>query len=302
MAEIEILERRSHGKASEIYVNVLFKYPGKAVLNWDIPILYRRTGLDLQDKSELEVSAYIRQVYNLCNPAKWNQFRRDQQTYWAAKSAAVTKAFYDVLAQDFKWKSVKSDFPSNSNPARRIQDLKDVGYTIATNTKMFDSRIGQNCTHLLLIPIPRGVETGYETWSTSLKERIISLLNEVDVYEGKKVKKDHLVIDHKFPEIRWDSNTVRETLEHLPDEELVRDFQLINNQRNQQKREVCRNCFQKGEKGSPFGIEFFYSGDKKWDVKIPAQGKAAEKGCIGCGWYDLSAWRADLQKKLNRFC
>ena len=300
--KIEVIERRSHGKASEIYVNVKFTYPGSSPLDWDVPILYRRTGLDLLDKSDLEIESYLTQVYEICNPANWSSFRADQKIYWSTKSAHVTKSFFDVLAKDFKWKSVKSDFPSNSNPARRIQDLKDAGYTIVTRTKMLDKKLGKNCTHLMMLPIPRGAETGYETWSSQLKTRIISLLHEVDVYEGKKVKKDHLVIDHKFPEIRWDADTLRENIESLTDEELSHDFQLLNNQRNQQKREVCRNCFQTGERGAPFGIEFFYSGKKKWDIKIPTQGKVAEAGCVGCGWYDLDVWRKALQKKVNKIC
>ena len=50
------------------------------------------------------------------------------------------------------------------------------------------------------------------------------------------------------------------------------------NQRNQQKREVCRNCFQKGIRGTIYGINYFYEGTERWDPQIPTVGKAAEKG------------------------
>ena len=152
----------------------------------------------------------------------------------------------------------------------------------------------------MLLPIPRGGATGYETWTPLLKEKIASSLNFIDVFENRRIKKDHFIIDHKFPEIRWDDETRRNDINNLTEEEILRDFQLIDNQRNQQKREVCRSCFQTSQRGSLYGLEFFYSGDKTWDASIPTSGKAAEAGCIGCGWYDIAAWRIALQEVINK--
>lgn len=36
-----------------------------------------------------------------------------------------------------------------------------------------------------------------------------------------------------------------------------------------------------------------------WDASIPRKGKEAEKGCIGCPWYDIARWREALIKRLN---
>ena len=80
--------------------------------------------------------------------------------------------------------------------------------------------------------------------------------------------------------------------------EIKRDFQLINNQRNQQKREVCRKCYQTNERGIIYGINYFYEGNKSWDKKIPKRGKVAEQGCKGCGWYDIEKWRKNLSENL----
>ena len=112
-------------------------------------------------------------------------------------------------------------------------------------------------------------------------------------------RKEGLLPDHKFPEIRWDSETKRETLTHLTDDDIKRDFQLLSNQRNQQKREVCRTCFQTGMRGTIYGISFFYRGSNTWDTTIPKQSKLAENGCVGCGWYDVNTWRSALLKKLG---
>jgi hypothetical protein len=149
------------------------------------------------------------------------------------------------------------------------------------------------------LPLARGGVTGYETWSPALKDRIINLHNSVDSYENRKVKKDSLIVDHKFPEIRWNVDTKRDNLELLSDDELKNDFQLLDNQRNQQKREACRNCFQTSIRPSPFGIDYYYEGDRLWPSMVPKQGKAAEAGCQGCGWYDLQAWRDSLNNSLN---
>ena len=87
-----------------------------------------------------------------------------------------------------------------------------------------------------MLPIKRGGITGYETWSSELRTRIVSLLKSYDFFEAKTTKKEGLLPDHKFSEIRWNDETKRETLENLTDKEILRDFQLLSNQRNQQKR------------------------------------------------------------------
>lgn len=73
----------------------------------------------------------------------------------------------------------------------------------------------------------------------------------------------------------------------------------MTNQRNLQKREICRKCYQTKQRGYPFGIKYWYEGNEQWDTSIPNKGKEAEQGCVGCGWYDFEKWRNALNKKLN---
>ena len=61
---------------------------------------------------------------------------------------------------------------------------------------------------------------------------------------------------------------------------------------------MCRKCFQTEKRGVIFGIDFFYEGGKNWTSK-QKKGKDAEKGCFGCGWYDTSVWRKNLNAKLQ---
>lgn len=48
------------------------------------------------------------------------------------------------------------------------------------------------------------------------------------------------------------------------------------------------------KRGYPFGVKFYYAGSEDWDSNIPEKGKEAEKGCVGCGWYDLLKWKEEL--------
>lgn len=298
-AEIQITDSRQHKKASELYLDIDVEFPKGQHFKWSVPTEYRRTGVDLGDWTTEVILNYIIDFVEACNPANWAAWRKEQRLFWAKKRATVTKPFFDALSMDFTWKSGTTDLPNNPNPQRRIQDLKEMGYTIATHTRMHDRVAGKNCTHHILLPLPRGGITGYETISPALTKRIITLLAGYDAFEGKIVKKDSLLADHKFPEIRWDDETQRESLEHLNDDELRNDFQLVNNQRNQQKREVCRLCFQTGKRPYPFGVRFYYEGNEDWSVGVPTRGKQAEAGCVGCGWYDLEKWRKALTQKLD---
>jgi hypothetical protein len=296
------MERKKHSKASEEYVHVILNYKNNIALDIWVPVVYRRTGLFLESEST-EEREYLNQLHKELDPSNYNDWKKEQDKFWKTKpGATVTKSFFDVLAEG-GWKCVNCDLPNNPNWARRIQDLKEFGYTIATDINRRCDSCGENKTHLLLLPVRReGIGgTGYETWSPALRKRIIKILDGIDVYENRKNL--HSLPDHKFSEIRWDEETKEENPDDMTDEEIKNKFQLLNNQRNQQKREVCRKCYQTNERGTIFGIEYYYVGDKKWPDNCPTRGKLAEEGCIGCPWYDIDRWRKELQnliKELDR--
>ena len=124
--------------------------------------------------------------------------------------------------------------------------------TIATDLARYCPHCKRNTSQRILLPIIRGSAegNGYETWTPALRKRIIDVLGGIDVYEN--TYSPHCLPDHKFSEIRWDENTKAENPADMTDDEIRRKFQLMTNQRNQQKREVCRTCFQTGKRGYPF--------------------------------------------------
>lgn len=293
--QIEKGEIRTHKKASEKYIDVVFTYEDGYKWDGSIPIEYRRTGTDLLADEEIE--NHLQDAYKHCHPSKWAGWRKLQNRFWQQKpNADVTKKLFDKMASTFQWTCTACALPSNPNWARRAQDIKEFGFTFATNTAMFCKKCKMNRTHLVLVPLPRGGISGYETWSEELRNKIIKSLDSYDVFEARKSPPHGLLPDHKFPEIRWDANTRRVSLEHLTDVQIRADFQLLSNQRNQQKREICRKCSQDGNRGFPFGIKYFYRGAENWPSGVPRKGKNAEQGCVGCGWYDLNEWR----KRLNQ--
>lgn len=291
-----ITGERVHLKAGEAYFDVEFYYPEiDEVWKGFVPYRYRRTGLFAEtDTEKLKV---VCSAYDAMHPSKRETWLAEQDRFWTQMNQLVTGPFFEGL-KDCQWKCQECQLPPNPNPARRIQAIKDLGYTIATDTKRYCANCGRNTTHRMMLRLPRGSGIGYERWSPYLRKRILKVLRYWDVYECN-TRRGSLLPDHKFPEIRWDPREPKSLLDDMTDDEIKAKFQLLSNQRNEQKREVCRTCFQTGKRGTPYGIRFFYAGDENWPEDIPKTGEKAERGCIGCGWHDLNRWREELNSLLS---
>jgi hypothetical protein len=296
---IRLVNKRRHLKASESYLDVEFDWPDEQS-NWkgSVPIEYRRTGVSA--RTEAEEWSVVVAAYEAMRPSERDAWVAAQEEFWRSKpNARITKAFFDVLVAEPVWRCGKHELPANRNPARRLQDIKEFGYTLSTNTSAPCKVCDENTTQYLLLRLPRGGMSGYETWSKSLRARIVNVLGNYDSYEDSRTNR-HLLPDHKFPEARWDQGTREVNPSDMPEADIKRKYQLLSNQRNQQKREACRTCVQTGRRQFPFGIRFYYEGVEFWPVSTPVSGREAEKGCVGCGWYDLGAWRAALNAELSK--
>ncbi|MBO7286892.1 MAG: hypothetical protein J6U85_01545 [Bacteroidales bacterium] len=285
---IIVKELIDNNKASEKYIRTTFIQDDG--FSWDTVVPYenRRTGLNLN--SENKIADYLMSIKPFFQKEKMKNWI-DEQRKKKIIGGPVTSLFFEVL---LSLKEEIDTFPQNNNPQRRIQDIKDAGYTVASIPNARNRE-----TSRILLPLPLAGEMGYETFTNQFKARVIRLLCGKNVFEAKQTTKKGLVIDHKFSEIRWDEDTKSDNSMSMTDEEILQKFQLLDNQRNLQKREVCRICYQEGKRGVIYGIPYFYEGTEMWDSNIPTKGKNAEKGCIGCAWYDIERWRKELLKELR---
>ena len=291
--KITILETYKHSKASEAYVRVEFQYD-KEVWKGSVPYDYPRGSVHAETAKE--VAEVVQNAYDYQHPEKKKGWVKDAEDFWKGKNAKVTGPIFKVL-MDSEWKCTRHAFGAGTNPARRIQDIKDMGFTLATDPNRECKVCKQKTLHHVLLRIPMGASRKYETWSPALRKKIIQVLGNWDVYENRKAK-SAVLPDHKFPEARWDEHTSEENRDSMTDDEIKDKFQLMDNRRNEQKREACRNCVQSGIRGTVYGIKFYYKHGEMWPEGIPKRGKEAEEGCRGCGWYDVAKWREELNKKL----
>lgn len=138
--------------------------------------------------------------------------------------------------------------------------------------------------------------------SVKLKNIIFEHYHYIDCIEQRKRPAHDLVIDHRFPMERW-GNVENTNPTIMTSEEIEKKFQLLKKDdagnHNLLKSRACERCIASGKRQSPLGITFFYKGDENWPSDCPVTGAEAEKGCIGCGWYNFSAWRNALNQKLS---
>ena len=287
---IKVYDVIENNKASEVYVKTRFIQSDG--FKWDtyVPFVDRRAGLDI--KTEEELADYLKSLKQYFTPEAMENWRKTELERGLI-GGDVTPLFFNVL---LSFKEEFDNFPMNPNSARRIQDIKDAGYTLASVPRPK----GLKGYNRILLPIPLHAEMGYETFTPQFKARVIRLLNERNAFEARVTAKKALIPDHKFSEVRWDDETKAENSMDMTDAEIIQKFQLLDNQRNQQKREVCRRCYQEKIRGTIYGIKYFYKGTERWDPAIPEKGKAAEKGCEGCPWYDIEKWRTMLNQELNK--
>lgn len=279
-----------NNKASEVYVKTKFVQSNGFEWETYVPFIDRRSGLNIL--SEPELADYLKSLKQYFTKEAMEKWRRTEKARGLI-SGPVTSIFFEVL---LSFKEEFEHLPINPNSARRIQDIKDAGYTLASVPRP-EGKKGYN---RILLPIPLHAEMGYETFSPQFKARVIRLLHERNAFEARATAKKALIPDHKFSEVRWDDETKGENPMDMTDDEIIQKFQLLDNQRNQQKREICRKCYQEGVRGTIYGIKYFYEGGENWDKAIPEKGKSAEKGCKGCPWYDIEEWRKHLNQLLNR--
>ena len=213
--KITISEVYFHTKASEKYARVVFHYQDET---WEgaVPIEYPRGGVHAE--TDEEIAEVLQKAYDYQDPKKKSEWEKEANEFWKDSKSKITLPLFKNLMSS-SWKCV-SHLAETNNPQRRIQDIKDKGFTLATDTNMHCSRCKKNTTHHILLRLPIGALRKYETWSPELRKRIIKVLGNVDVYEDRKASAD-ILPDHKFPETRWDEHTSADNDDNMTDDDTI---------------------------------------------------------------------------------
>lgn len=285
-------------KMEDLYLQVRFKYQ-RVVWNGAVPIVAKYQGVNVPLTSD-DVFDWVETCYVELDPSKYRLWQQEQDEFWNTKKSEDTRLVFDALngaESTTKWLCRKcGPVPQvNPQPGARIRSLKQLGYHIAT-LKLTCQSCGNKQYFDLLIRLPRHAADNQKrfTISKALRNKILSVLPNVDCAFETPLDKKACIIDHKFPSSRWVNG---ETINHttMSEDEIRAKFQILSNQTNLQKERYCQRCVLDGIRGNFFGIEWYYEGDKMWR----GTSKADENGCIGCPWYDLSRWKAEFNLHLN---
>lgn len=310
MRERYIIEVNRRGRAitysngHDVYIKIIFKDTKAA---YYIPVMLPRRDPSLKYYEEISKGILSEALYTYTdscaeklldeNVEKWKQ-----DTLEKIKSDTTnTGEFLRLLINNKQVCSSCHFTRLTNNPQKPIQFLRDSGYVISTHRSIRCDKCGENQVHYILTPVLTTDKNNYELVSETLKERICEVFNYTDAYtEMSNPSPKAFIADHKFPEDRWDEKTARKNPDDMSEEDIRLKFQLLSTQTNLHKQRHCAACITNKKRGYPYGIKYYYFGEEDWDDKYPERGDDAEKGCIGCGWYDLLKWKEALNKELNK--
>lgn len=288
--DIKVTQLYIHTKLKQEIVETTF-IDGSFKFHTFVPYIDINKGVN--NNTEEQVANYLRSIKHYFAKEAIKKWKTEQKKEWETKykNRGETKPFFDKLLS----LKLEEETFGNPNYASRLRDIRKLGYTL---TAIHNPQTGNYAR--IMLPLPTYIESKYETVPKSVTQTLARLKRYIEAYSGERMNEKFLLADHKFPESRWDENTPKENSANMTDEEILQKFQLLDNASNLRKKQMCESCAGSGERPSIYGLTFFYKGKIKWDKKIPTRGKDAEKGCIGCPWYDIEEWKKQFNKRFKK--
>lgn len=286
---ILVEESFTHTKLKQKIVKTTFVQDDGFTFTTFVPYIDMNKGINNLETHS--IAQYLRSIKKYFTRTWISRWKREQELLWNTEynHKTETRPFLFLLLS----LKLENDTLGNANYASRLRDLRKLGYTIAT---IYVKGFGYQ---RIMLPLPTIPESRYETVPKNVTQTLARLKRYIEAYSGEKMDEDFLLADHKFPESRWDENTPDMDNRNLSEEDILKKFQLLDNASNLRKKQMCESCAETGKRPSIYGINFFYKGSERWDENIPVRGRNAEKGCIGCPWYDIEKWKKELNKLLN---
>lgn len=123
-----------------------------------------------------------------------------------------------------------------------------------------------------------------------LARRIKEIYKNIDEYTFREEPANILEIDHRIPQVRWNSNE-DDNSENMSEAEIRTKFMLLTRGNNLLKSRKCEKCKETGMRPAGYGeIDFWWKGGKKYDEHI---------GCEGCFWHGPRKWSEELNRKIK---
>ena len=183
-----------------------------------------------------------------------------------------------------KWVCAYCATGQSSQPARTIQNLRELGYQFEETSpgvyakQLYCEKCGVKHTHYKLKEKePKFNKNSRFPISQEDGLRVKKILKNKEAFTGKKIT-TQVEIDHKTPVAR--SHDIQ--ISKLSDDEIKKYFQLLSSYHNSVKQNECAKCIKTNKRPPFFGNKFWYEGNENY------QGT-----CVGCGYYDGEKWREE---------
>lgn len=112
----------------------------------------------------------------------------------------------------------------------------------------------------------------------------------VDEYSVRSEPANQLEIDHRIPQVRWNSD--ESDNRGLTDAQIREKFMLLSRANNLLKSRICEECKRTGKRGRGYKIvEFWYEGSESYELSV---------GCRGCFWHNPTKWREEINKAIKK--
>ena len=197
---------------------------------------------------------------------------------------------------DLKWHCTRCELLSGQAKTWQIW-RQEKGITLKQDGDRYYSIIF--CPKCSTTTIHRGLVTTEINLSNSkvraslpaaLTKRVKDLYKNTDAYTLRVEVPEKLEVDHRFPQVRWESNEDVNDI-HMPEEDIRKKFMLLTRENNLLKSRCCEHCKKTGKRAKGYGIPFWYEGDENWSESLK---------CEGCFWFNPEKWRAKVAELVNK--
>ena len=206
---------------------------------------------------------------------------------------------FEVMS-DLEWHCTKCELKSGQ--AKTWQVWRQSGISLAKDDKgnfykkIYCSECDNKTVHRKLLTLKISEDTKSRAGLPSnLAKKVKNIYKNEEAMLLRELPTRELEVDHRFPQIRWNSDEEKNDIS-MSEQEIRQKFILLNRSNNLLESRYCEKCVATGIRGNFPGIYYWYKGEKEWDSTISSHD---EKGCVGCFWYDPYTWREELNKMLD---